>query len=566
MSRTLFALRIFCAISTIVLCSQTISAESLILENARIYTVDESRSWADALAIDENGLISAVGTSEAVKVQAKGNPIVIDLEGKMVLPGFQDVHLHAVEAGVNEILCLFEPFDTIKNLELTVLDCINEGDTGEWVLGSGVNMTYLLERHDNPVEILDKISPNRPVLILDDLGHGAWTNSLGLKAAGYNKMQDNPAGGIIIRNKKTGKPNGVVLENAQQKLRNLAFPPTAENIDFAYESLLKALKTLAKNGITSVSDAGGYWPQGHHKAWIRAESEGTLTVRASNAFYIYPDINMDKQLTHLKSLYSNDANALVRFNQAKIYVDGILSQATGALLSPYSAGLRLSKDEQYGFLYFEEKKLKRAAKVLSEMGFQLHFHVTGDYGARLALDAIENATQKSGPHRLTHLYLVDQKDFGRFAELGVVADFQLAPSALSSEYLSFIKTIIGKRSNTMLPAGSIHDAGALVTLSSDWDADELSPLIKIETAVGRKNNGVPDVDTAIRMLTINPAQALQQADRTGSIEVGKFADLVVLDKNIMEIPNEQISKTKILSTLFQGSVVYDPLNLFENTR
>ncbi|MCP4181901.1 MAG: amidohydrolase [Hyphomicrobiales bacterium] len=566
MSRTLFALSIFCTLSTVVLCPQTISAESLILENARIYTVDKSKPWADTLAVDENGKISAVGTSNEVKAQIKGNPIVIDLKGKMVLPGFQDVHLHPVEAGVNEILCVFEPFDTIKNLEFTVLDCIDESEPGEWVLGSGINMAYLLERHDNPVEILDKISPHRPVLILDDLGHGAWTNSVGLKAAGYHDIQDDPAGGIIIRNKKTGKPNGVVLENAQQKLRNLAFPPTAKNIDFAYESLLKALKILAKNGITSVSDAGGYWPQGHHNAWIRAESEGSLTVRASNAMYIYPDIALDKQLAQLKSLYSNDANALVRFNQAKIYVDGILSQATGALLSPYSAGLRLSKDEQYGFLYFEEKKLKRAAKVLSELGFQLHFHVTGDYGARLALDAIENATQKSGPHRLTHLYLVDQKDFDRFTELDVVADFQLAPSSLSSDYLSFIKTFIGKRSKTMLPAGSIHDAGALVTLSSDWDADKLSPLVKIKTAVGRKNNGVPDVETAIRMLTINPAQALQQADRTGSIEVGKFADLVVLDKNIMEIPLEQISETKVISTLFQGSIIYDPMNLFENAR
>lgn len=566
MNKTIFALTAFFTLSAFVLWPLTSSAQSLILENGRIYTLNISNPWADALAIDTNGKISAVGTSKEVKAQINDNPIVIDLQGKMVLPGFQDVHLHAVEAGVNEILCLFEPFDTIKNLELTLLDCIDEGDTGEWVLGSGVNMTYLLERHDNPVEILDKISPNRPVLILDDLGHGAWTNSPGLKTAGYDEMQDDPAGGIIIRNKKSGKPNGVVLENAQQKLRNLAFPPTAENIDFAYKSLLKALKTLAKNGITSVSDAGGYWPQGHHKAWIRAERQGTLTVRASNALYIYPDISLDKQLAQLKSLYSNNANALVRFNQAKIYVDGILSQATGALLSPYSSSLSLSKGDQYGFLYFEEKKLRRAAKVLSEMGFQLHFHVTGDYAARLALDAIENATQKSGPHRLTHLYLVDQKDFGRFAKLGVVADFQLAPSALGAEYRSFIETVIGKRSKTMLPAGSIHDTGALVTLSSDWDADELSPLIKIEIAVRRRMNGAPNVDAAIRMLTINPAHALQQADLTGSIEVGKFADLVVLDKNIMEIPLKQISKTKVISTLFQGSVVYDPLNLFKNAQ
>ena len=566
MEKTSSVLAVITIFFTFVLYPQTISAESLVLENARIYTVDKSKPWVEALAIDEDGLISAVGTSEEIKAQTKGNPVVVDLKGKMVLPGFQDLHLHAVEAGINEILCPFEPFDTIKNFELTVLDCIDEAKPDEWILGSGVNMTYLLERHDNPVEILDKISPNRPVLILDDLGHGAWTNSIGLEAAGYDKLQNDPAGGIIIRNDKSGKPNGVVLENAQQKLRNIAFPPTPENIDFAYESLLKSLKTLAKNGITSVSDAGGYWPQGHHQAWIRAEREKTLTVRASNAFYIYPDLPFDEQLEKLRMLYSNDADRLVRFNQAKIYVDGILSQMTGALLSPYPASKNLDEEKQYGFLYFEEDKLKLVAKSLSELGLQLHFHVTGDYAARLALDAIEGATKMSGPHRLTHLYLVDEKDFGRFAKLNVVADFQLAPSALANDYKSFIKTIIGKRSKTILPAGSIYDSGALVTLSSDWDADELSPLIKIETAVSRSKNGAPDVDVAIRMMTINPAQALQQADRTGSIEVGKFADLVVLDKNILEIPLAQISKAKVISTLFQGSVIYDPTNLFDDAR
>ncbi|UWQ75757.1 amidohydrolase [Leisingera sp. M658] len=479
----------------------------------------------------------------------------------MVLPGFQDIHLHAVEAGVNAVLCPFEAFDTLAGYRATVRDCAENGETGAWVLGAGVNMVSLLELHSNPVTVLDEISPDRPVMILDDIGHGAWANSLALQAAGYDTAEDAANGNIILRG-DDGRPNGVVLENAPHNLRTLAFPPTQENLDFAFDSLLNAAAELNANGITSISDAGGYWPQGHHKVWDWAEEAGELPLRASNAFYIYPDRPLDAQIVEIKTLYHNDPDRLVRFNVAKIYVDGILSQATGALLEPYEAGLDLQDGEEYGYLYFEKDELMRAARELAATGFQLHFHVTGDYGARLALDAIAQAAPESGPHRLTHLYLADPADYPRFAELGVIADLQLAPSAVAGDYKAFMAEFIGDRTDRLLPAGALLEAGATVALSSDWDADELNPLIKIETAVSRRHNGLPDVATAIAAMTINPAISLRHADRTGSIEVGKFADLAVLSKDILKIPTNQISSVAIEATLLQGEAVFDDAGLF----
>ena len=539
-----------------------VAAQSLVLTNGVIYTVDQDRSRAEALAIDENGMLIAVGTEAEAMAAAGPSTRVIDLDGRMVLPGFQDVHLHAVEAGINATLCLFEAFDTLHGYREAVEDCARNGETGEWVLGAGVNMFNLLELHDNPVEILDELSPDRPVLILDDIGHGAWANSHALALAGYDKAPDADDGNIILR-AQDGTPNGVVLENAPHNLRTAAFSPTVENLELAYGSLLDAAAELNANGITTVSDAGGYWPQGHHKAWERAEREGTLTVRASNALYFYPDLPIGPQIERLKTLHSDDPDRLVRFNQVKIYVDGILSLATSALLDPYEAGLELEPQDRSGFLYFSPAKLKEAAEELTQAGFQLHFHVTGDRGARLALDAIAGASSEPGPHRLTHLYLVDPQDYSRFEELGVVADLQLAPSSLDPEYEHHIASFIGARAKTLMPAGDLINAGALVTLSSDWDADELNPLVKMQAAVNRKRNGIPDLATAIELMTINPAKLLRHSDRTGSIEVGKVADLVVLSDDILSLPLDDIAEVRVEATLLQGEPVFDDGGVFE---
>lgn len=537
-------------------------AKPMVLTNAKVHTANRGSPTAEAAAIDDDGVIIAVGSEEEALAAAGKDADVVDLHGMMLLPGFQDAHMHLIEAGVNEILCEFEPFDKLGDTLATVEDCMKSSKT-EWVLGSGVSMTNLLDQSDNPIALLDKISPDRPVLILDDIGHGAWANSAAMRAAGYDTLVSDPPGGIILRNAKTGKPNGVVLENAQQKLRNLAFPDTPENVEFAYASLLPTLETVAENGITSVSDAGGFWPQGHVKVWQQAVANDTLTVRASNALYVYPDLPFDEQMASLKKLYSNDPTSLLRFNQAKIYVDGILEQRTGAVLQPYLKGAGIDHGHDSGFLYFDVDTLDRYSSELSKAGFQLHYHVTGDRGARLALDAIEQSDPKPGPHRLTHVYLLDKADFPRFKQLGVVADFQLAPSSLDPEYNKFIRKFIGDRADHMMPAGTLAAMGADVVMSSDFDADELSPLVKIQAAVARKADGAPDVTTAIEWMTINPARLLHQDKTTGSIEVGKFADLVVVDRDITEIPVKQIGKAKVVATLLQGEPVYDPDKMFE---
>jgi predicted amidohydrolase YtcJ len=554
MTRTFTALLLTAAMPT---CG---FAQNMVLTNAAIHTVVRGDAVAEAMAIDPDGIIIAVGTKDEVLAVAGEDADIIDLDGMMVLPGFQDAHMHLIEAGVNQILCEFEPFDDLEATLAMVADCAERSET-DWVLGSGVSMVNLLDQTDDPIGVLDEIAPDRPILILDDIGHGAWANSMAMQAAGYDLLDGNPPGGIILRN-ADGRPNGVVLENAQQKLRNLAFPDTPENVAFAYDSMLPTLHLMAENGITTVSDAGGFWPQGHVKVWQMALDRGTLTVRASNALYVYPDLPFDEQIAALTALYSNDPDSLLRFNQAKLYVDGILEQRTGAVLEPYLPGDGIDHGFTSGFEYFGVEMLSRYSKTLSDLGFQLHYHVTGDRGARMALDAIAQSNPAPGPHRLTHLYLLDPADYPRFQELGVVADFQLAPSSLDPEYTDFIRGVIGDRADHLMPAGTLAAMGADLVMSSDFDADELSPLVKIQTAVQRGAEGAPDVQTAIEWMTINPARLLHQDDMTGTIEVGKYADLVVIDRDITAVPVDQIGAAQVMATLLQGEVVFDADGVF----
>ena len=328
-----------------------------------------------------------------------------------------------------------------------------------------------------------------------------------------------------------------------------------------------SLTTLAENGITSVSDAGGYWTRGHHEAWTRAETEGVLTVRAANAFYVFPEKPLAQQVTDITALKSGTADSLVRFNQVKIYVDGIISQGTAALINPYTNDPGVVNVGTSGFEYFTPSDLQDYTAGFDAAGFGVHFHATGDRGVRLALDAVQTAQNRNGvsanKHKITHIFLANAADHSRFATLGVTADVQMTPSSVSASTISFYRTIIGNRADGIIPTASLLAANAPMTISSDWDADVLSPLVKIETAVTRTSEAVPDVETAVRLMTIEPAKYLAHDNKTGSLVVGKQADIVILDKNIFTIAVDQIDTANVVGTIFNGKTVYDPNGLLQ---
>lgn len=530
-----------------------------LLHNAQIYTVNTEQPWADAMAYDNSGTIIAVGTLSAVESVVGTNTQKLNAKSRLVLPGFVDTHVHVPEAGINESLCLLPSDESIEVYERLIRQCANTQSESLWVRAAGASLFNLRNAEQLPLDVLDRAIPNRPALILDDLGHAVWTNSIGLKAAGITEDSPNPQGGVLLRDLDTGRLTGLLLEDAQQLVRNAA----SIDADTNYQGLLLALSVLAENGVTAISDAGGYWAQGHTKAWLRAEREQTLTVRAANSLYVYPDMNRDEQLAVFKRLFKNDSLSLLQFNTAKIYIDGILDLGTALLLQPYNDPIDINYPS--GFAYFEKEQLNEYVYELSKIGYRAHFHVIGDGAVRLALDSIEAlaltpADLQNRPHRTTHTYMVDKADMPRFAKLGVVADMQVGEGSTDALYHDDLYSVIGERAYDLLPVRDMLTAGATVSLSSDWDADPLSPLGIIQRSMLRSSQAVRDVETAIRLVTHDAAYALGLSEVTGSLTVGRQADYVVLDQNIFNHPVNEIEDTSVLVTVVAGRRVFTARN------
>ncbi|MEM7019103.1 MAG: amidohydrolase family protein, partial [Pseudomonadota bacterium] len=227
----------------------------LVLTNASIYTVDKQRTRVEAMVIDAEGIVAATGSN--AEITAKFGP-GIDLEGAMILPGFQDAHLHAVEAGITSQFCELSQFGSANQYLDELAECAEQRPDWSWVIGAGVNMAALLESVDYPIELADRAIPERPLLVLDDLGHGAWGNSQAMVQAGFDKITGSPPGGIFVRD-EDGELVGIVLEGSAQVLIDAA-QPQEEWLSVATQSFSHALAQFARHGITTISDAGGYWP------------------------------------------------------------------------------------------------------------------------------------------------------------------------------------------------------------------------------------------------------------------------------------------------------------------
>lgn len=524
-----------------------------VVTNALVYTLDPELPWADAFAYNADGVLLAVGVLADVFAITGDEVDTIDADGWMIIPGFQDAHVHVPEAGINASLCFMSGQD-LGRLETQARDCANDQPDDEWVRAAGPSLFGLRDTAELPIDVLDRAIPDRPALILDDLGHAVWTNTLGLEAAGIGPDDPDPQGGVLHRDVESGRLTGLLLEDAQQLVRNAAALDDQAN----YDGLLDALSELNQKGVTSVSDAGGYWAQNHPTAWERALNEKTLTVRGANSLYLYPDLEIDEQLDEFRTRFSDDSD-LLRFDTAKIYIDGILDLGTASMLDPYNVPL----DPLYpsGFTYFTADQLQTYVSALHDIGYRINFHVIGDAGVRAALDAIEEIDDDPEAiadrrHRTTHTYLVDLDDVPRFAALGVLVDMQQSDDAVATDYHEFLSEFIGDRAFDLIPTRQLIDANATVTLSSDWDAGPLPPLGTIERSLTREANAVPDLETALHMHTLEAAYALGHDDTTGSLEVGKFADFVVLDRNLFDLDREDIDQTRVLATFLAGDEVY----------
>ncbi|MBI2381506.1 MAG: amidohydrolase [Gammaproteobacteria bacterium] len=482
---------------------------------------------------------------------------VVDLKGRLVLPGLHDVHMHPLEAGLDVVSCILDADRPIAEQRDTIAGCADQGER-EWVLGWGHSLRLLEAAGESPLAILDELIPDRPAAFMEETSHSVWVNSKALELAGIDAATPHPQGGAILKDRR-GMPNGILLDAAGDAVFDLALPAGRELAEHNYAGLLHGLKAAAENGITSLVDARVYWRRGYLAAWQRAEREGKLSARASLSLWAYPGMDDEEQLGALKAMYRDEPGSLLRVNQVKFYADGVLHNTTAALHQPYRD--YYPEVGPYGLNYFTEERLARYITELEKTGFDAHVHAIGDRGVHEALNAIETAREANGMnpgarHRLTHLELVDQRDRPRFKALGVIADMQVAGDFALPQNHGEMEPLIGERAYEMLPLRSLWEAGARLTLSSDWDVSALSPFVGMQHALQLGEESLPDLASAVQAYTLDAAHALHQENQTGSLEVGKAGDLVVLDQDIFRLPVSRIGKTKVLMTVLGGKPVY----------
>jgi predicted amidohydrolase YtcJ len=483
--------------------------------NGQIYTVNDNQSWAEAMIIDE-GIITAIGTTQEIENQIEPNATIIDLENKMVLPGLHDVHLHPLEAASDNFLFILNQTETNpENYSMDIKRAVNQNPSSDWILGWGYDIYTVFDAKREPIEILDEISTAVPIAVMEQTSHSIWVNSKALELAGIDSNSPNPTGGIIMKD-LNGNPNGLLIDNAGNEIIDLAIAsiPNSEQND--YDGLVNfALPELAKNGITSVCDARTYWKRNHHLTWQKVENDNLLPVRANLGLWLYPTEDDATQISTIQNLYRNNPNSLVKINQVKLYVDGIVINTTSAMENHFLVDL-FGLPTNNGLNYVSQNRISKYIEALEPLGFDFHIHAIGNRGVREALNAIEEKGSDKGRHRLTHLEYVNQSDYGRFKELNVTADAQVAGDFTKPENWhdndEFVQPTLN---NSIVPIKDLYNAGARITLSSDWDVSALNPFIGIQNAVTRSPQEI-SLENAVKAYTINAAYVMRLEDKVGS--------------------------------------------------
>jgi predicted amidohydrolase YtcJ len=531
----------------------------LVFRHGAIYTVDAARSWAAAVAVRQ-GRIVYVGSDDLPPGLIGPQTEVVDLAGRMLLPGFQDGHVHPVESGVDLGLCNLTDAESVAAASAAIRAWAGAHPSARWVRGGGWQLPLFPDGNPSKT-LLDQLVPDRPALLWAADGHSAWANSRALALAGVTRDTPDPPSGRIERDAR-GEPSGTLRESAADLVYRKVPPVT----DAEYAAGLARADSLASSfGITTMFSART--DEGQLRALAAADRAGTLTTRVIAALEV-PGAGGDTLLARLRDWRTRYATRHVLPTAAKLFQDGVIESGTAALLAPY-----LGRRGGAGTPIRDQVTLDRLTAALDREGFQIHVHAIGDRAIRMTLDALARARAANGPRdarpAIAHLELIDPADIPRFRALGVVANFQPL-WADGDEYLTrMTEPYLGPaRSRWLYPIASVVRTGAVVTGGSDWSVSSLDPLEAIEVGITHRDPGDTvsavwhpiervDLPTMIALYTINAAWAHHLEHETGSIEVGKLADLIVLDRNLFDLPPERIHEARVVRTLFEGRTVFE---------
>jgi len=540
--------------------------------NGAVYTVDAARSRAQAVAV-KDGRIVAVGSDDTIGEHLGPRTEVFDLNGRMLLPGFQDAHVHPVSGGVDRLQCDLHDLHSREDYVLRVKTYAHEHPDRDWILGGGWSMD-VFPGGTPTKDVLDAVVPDRLVFLPNRDGHSAWVNSRALEAAGITAATLDPADGRIERD-ASGEPSGALHEGAADLVGRLAPEPTPEEV---YEGLLEGQRYLHSLGITAWQDAivsTDFWMD-NYAAYLRAAANDDLTARVIGSLWWNRERGED-QIDELLDLRDRGRSGRFSPTTVKIMQDGVCETFTAAVLEPYLDGHGHVTDKR-GISFVEPEALKGYVSALDRLGFQVHFHALAERAVREALDAIEAAARANGPsdhrHHLAHIQVVHPDDVPRFRALRAVANAQPLWAAHEDQMDELTIPFLGEpRWRWQYPFGSLVRAGATLAMGSDWSVSSPDPLEEIHVAVNRMmpptylygNDSeevfLPDerldLATSIAAFTMGSAYVNHLDGVTGSIEVGKYADLAVVDRDLFAHPVEEIANAQVDATFVEGTPVYE---------
>ena len=566
--------------------AKSIPKADTVFRNAYVYTVDAKNSVAQALAV-KDGRIVYVGEEAGVNAFTGRKTQVIDLKGRMVMPGLIDGHMHPQSGGLRMLNCnLNYESLSIPEFQARIQKCVDEDKASgpnDWL-----EVLNWFEQGAKPAgtvltrAALDGVKTSRPIKVHSSFGHSNLTNTRGLQLAGITRDTPQPKDGVIVR-EASGEPTGLLQDAAQVLLDKVVPGPSAER---NYQATQLALKAMREQGITSFLDA--YTDIETMTAYRTVSKEGGLTTRAHFAVLIDSpeDYDADRAIAEVlkeKAEFEqkpDGAKPIMKVDTAKLFLDGVYSAPafSAVMVEPYFENGK--PGHNYGPKpYFSQEQLDDTLIRLAAAGLNPHMHADGDGSVRMGLNAVE-AMRKVHPAddirpAIAHDEIVDPADYKRYAEVGALPVLSFQWERPSIDIMQSMPALGPVRSALMEPAGLLEIYGARIVYGSDWPVDALDEWLALQIAVTRQAIGedavtYPDrlgidpgltVAQAVRAITFNAAYSLRQDRETGSLEPGKFADLIVLDRNLFQIKPEEIGDTKVLLTMVGGKIVYEAEDL-----
>jgi len=541
-------------------------ADSVFLRGS-LFTAGMPRSAPGALAVS-GGRICAIGSDDDVRGLVGPHTEVVDLAGGLLVPGFQDAHVHPVMAGVDLLRCDIHHCDSADETLADIASYAAAHPDLPWIIGGGWSMEHY--QGGTPTrQMLDRVVPDRPAYFPNRDGHGVWVNTRALELAGVTATTPDPVDGRIER-EPDGFPSGTLHEGASQLVNHLL---PAVDRDGQLRGLLVAQDHLFSLGITGWQDAAVGEMFGQEdilSVYLDAAASGDLTARVVGALW-WDRLRSSDQIPDLVD--RRGAGGVGRFQptSVKIMLDGVAENFTAAMLEPYEDGCGC-RTENSGLDFVDPVGLKEYVTRLDAAGFQVHFHALGDRAVRHALDALEAARSANGPtdgrHHLAHLQVVHPDDVARFAQLDATANIQALWAAHEAQMDELTIPFLGeRRAAWQYPFGDLERSGARIAGGSDWSVSSADPLAGIHVAVNRRVPGHADVEpldadnaitlaSALAAYTAGSARVNHLDDISGRLVEGFAADLTVLDRDPFAGPPQDIADAHVLMTYVEGDCVF----------